>query len=229
MPEKASDDAWLLQDSSVPSTWTGCLGSSPSTCWRRHRDTPGASGSDLCVSSYPRSSKPCFSKARFSREFLHPLRCAPRTHSCSKTAWFPKALSLLGEGLQRCLCRSCSELLKQKNRVWKTGFGPFWHTHCTDCLQNRWSHVQWTVATPMARCPAASLRDCWLLRLAAWFAASCSRELLQRMQTRKALTFLHPLRGEGKSSPRIYSRAALWTPLHTLTASWEIQCQSLLA
>ena len=33
-----------------------------------------------------RRAKPCFSKPRFSREFLHPLRCAPRTHSGSKTA-----------------------------------------------------------------------------------------------------------------------------------------------
>ena len=64
--------------------------------------------------------KPCFCKPRFSREFLHPLHCAPRTHSGSKTAWFPRALSLLGEGLQRCLCRSCSELQGLNNRVWKT-------------------------------------------------------------------------------------------------------------
>ena len=72
--------------------------------------------------STPWRAKPCFSKPRFSRKFLHPLRCAPRTHSGSKTAWFPRALSLPGEGLQRCLRRICSELLKQKNRVWKRGF-----------------------------------------------------------------------------------------------------------
>ena len=32
-------------------------------------------------------------------------------------AGFPRALSLPGEGLQKCSCRSCSELLKQKNRI----------------------------------------------------------------------------------------------------------------
>ena len=58
----------------------------------------------------PRRAKPCFSKPRFSREFPHPLRCAPWTRSGSQTAWFPRALSLLMEGLQSCLCRSRSEL-----------------------------------------------------------------------------------------------------------------------
>ena len=43
---------------------------------------------------FPRRAKPCFFKPRFSREFLHPLRCSTRTHSGSKTAWIPRALSL---------------------------------------------------------------------------------------------------------------------------------------
>ena len=42
--------------------------------------------SPLGLTFIPRRAKPCFSKPRFSREFLHPLRCAPRTHSGSKTA-----------------------------------------------------------------------------------------------------------------------------------------------
>ena len=52
-----------------------------------------------------------------------PASIAPRSPDSlwrTKTAWFPRALRLLGEGLQRCLCRSCSELLKQNNRIWKT-------------------------------------------------------------------------------------------------------------
>ena len=90
-----------------------CVSSLLLWIWRQSAATAPQPGKNECNSKDTKNQggpNPVFSKPRFSREFLHPLRCAPRTHSGSKTAWFPRALSILGKGLQRCLCRSCSDL-----------------------------------------------------------------------------------------------------------------------